>query len=104
MHGDLEKIRRSLDPSISERNPVRLESEVNGDGDEREAKRQVGIAEIDETTAGGVNSDQDGVKVESGVNALPPFALRGEGETRPYTRLDVGSMPVFKIPKIPISS
>ena len=48
---------------------------MNGDGDERETKREIRIAEIDETAARRVDADQDGVEIEGGINALPTFSL-----------------------------
>ena len=51
---------------------------MNGDGDERKTKSQIGITEIDESAARGVNPDQNGVEIERRVDTFTPFALRIE--------------------------
>ena len=64
---------------------------MNGDGDERYAKSEIRIAEIDEAAARRVNPDQNRIEIEGGINALPSFSLmrrRGEmkgGSTMPKT-------------------
>ena len=58
---------------------------MNGDGDERQTKSQVRIAEIDETTGSRVNRDQNGKEIQSGVDAFASFPLRVEGKGKEVT-------------------
>ena len=51
---------------------------MNGDGDEGKTKSQIGITEVDESPARGVNPDQDGIKIERRVDTFAPFALQIE--------------------------
>ena len=64
--------------SIGTVQSLRPQREMNGDGDEGKTKSQIGITEVDESPARGVNPDQDGIKIERRVDTFAPFALQIE--------------------------